>query len=128
MIERRETARRRVCLGGRLRVSLFLPEIECALRDVSLGGARIRLDPGATLPAVVDLIVPCRAETRRARVLWRDGATAGLSFALASPAPAPGVDPGGDILNRLADAETEVVRLRAALALAGGGERPPRVH
>ena len=109
-------------------MSLFLPEIECILRDVSLDGARIRLDPGATLPAVIDLIVPCRAETRRARVLWRDGANAGLGFAAAAPAPAPGTDSGGAILDRLADAEAEVVRLRAALATAGTGERSQRLH
>ncbi|WP_331308405.1 hypothetical protein [Methylobacterium oryzae] len=40
MVERRRTARRRVCLGGRLRVAAFLPEIECTIRDVSLDGAQ----------------------------------------------------------------------------------------
>ena len=43
MIDRRRTARRRVCLGGRVRVAAFLPELDCTVRDVSLDGAGIRV-------------------------------------------------------------------------------------
>lgn len=126
MIERRETARRRVCLGALVRVAAFLPEIGCTLRDVSLDGARIRLAPGTALPARFDLIVPCRGETRRVRVVWRAGDMAGLGFEEAkADAATQDVSPA-DALRRLAESETEVARLR--VALASGGGRPDRLH
>ena len=122
MIERRQTARRRVCLGGFARVAAFLPEIACTLRDVSLGGVRIRVDPSATLPDRFDLVVPCRGQTRRVRVVWRDGDAAGLGF---DDAPSEGAP--HDLLRRLAESEAEVARLRSALK-PDSHDRPDRLH
>lgn len=85
MLERRRTARRRVCLAGHARVATFMPEIACAVRDVSLDGARIRVPPVAALPKRFDLVIPSRGETRRASVAWRAGDLIGLTF---KPAPA----------------------------------------
>lgn len=126
MIERRETARRRVCLGGLVRLAAFLPEIGCTLRDVSLDGTQIRLAPGTALPARFDLIVPCRGETRRVRVVWRADDIAGLGFEEAQADAAQQDASPADALRRLAESEAEVARLRAALASDGG--RPDRLH
>ena len=127
MIERRETARRRVCFGALVRPAAFLPDIACTLRDVSLDGARLRLAPGTTLPHRFDLVVPCRGETRRARVVWRSGDAVGLGFERARRATAPRADGDRDILLRLAQGEAEIARLRTALLRAGEGE-PDRAH
>ena len=127
MIERRETARRRVCFGGLVRVASFLPEIACILRDVSLDGARIRVAPGTALPACFDLVVPCRGETRRARVVWRDGDTAGLGFEDAAADTVSRDVSAADLLQRLGESEAEVARLRAKLAPARGAP-PVRMH
>ena len=122
MVEGRRTARRRVCLGGRLRVAAFLPEIECTVRDVSLDGARVRLPAGAGLPDRVELSVPCRGETRRAFVAWRAGESVGLGFAETRAAAEPEA-----VARRLAASEAEVARLHAAL-LDGNSQEPGRVH
>ncbi|SFL51121.1 PilZ domain-containing protein [Methylobacterium pseudosasicola] len=116
MIERRQTARRRVCLGGRVRIAAFLPEIDCVVRDVSLGGARIGVPVEATLPDCFDLFIPCRNETRRAFVAWRAGAMVGIGFAETRAASEPEA-----LVRRLADSEAKVARLRAALL--GGNDR-----
>lgn len=122
MIERRQTARRRVCLGGRIRIAAFLPEIDCVVRDVSLGGARIGVPVEATLSDCFDLFIPCRNETRRAFVAWRTGATIGIGFAETRAASEPAA-----LARRLADSEAEVTRLRAAL-LGGNDLAPAGVH
>lgn len=127
MTERRETARRRVCYGGLVRVATFLPEIACTLRDVSLEGARIRLAPETALPACFDLVVPCRGETRRARLIWRAGDMAGVAFGDAPADSVTGDVSAADLLRRLAESEAEVARLRAALASAGD-KTPGRLH
>ncbi|MDP4004010.1 PilZ domain-containing protein [Methylobacterium sp. NEAU K] len=122
VIERRHTARRRVCLGGHVRVAAFLPEIDCIVRDVSLGGAKIRVPSTATLPDCFDLFIPCRSETRRAWVAWRDGDVFGIGFDVTTAASEPEA-----VARRLADSEAEVARLRAAL-MAGNGPEPACVH
>ena len=121
MSERRRTARRRVCLGGRVRVAAFLPEIDCTVRDVSLEGARIRVRADSVLPDRFDLFIPCRNETRRACVAWRSGAVIGLAFEGGLAAPEPEA-----LARHLAAREAEVARLRAALR-GGTGPEPGRV-
>lgn len=122
MIERRQTARRRVCLGGRVRTAAFLPDIDCIVRDVSLDGARIGVLPKVTLPDCFDLFIPCRNETCRAWVAWRAGTMIGLGFEATRAASEPEV-----VARRLADSESEVARLRAAL-LSGNDRAPAGVH
>jgi hypothetical protein len=122
MIERRRTARRRVCLGGRARVAAFLPEIDCIVRDVSLGRARIYVSADASLPDCFDLFIPSRDETRRVFVAWRRDTAIGLGFEVPEAAVAPEA-----VAPRLAASEAEVARLRAAL-LAGNGPEPSCVH
>ncbi|MCJ2049014.1 PilZ domain-containing protein [Methylobacterium sp. J-070] len=122
MIERRQTARRRVCLGGLVKVAAFLPGIDCRLRDVSLGGAKIRVSDADTVPACFDLFVPCRGEIRRAVVAWRAGAMVGVVFD-----GTPAVSEPESLARRLAASETQAARLRAAL-LAGNSLEPGCVH
>lgn len=120
MIERRKTARRRVCLGGRVLGAAFLPATDCMVRDVSLGGARIRIPDTVLVPDRFDLLVPCRSETRRVAVAWRAGDVIGLVFE-GPAAPPEAAD------SRLATGAAEVARLRAAL-LSGNSPEPGRVH
>ena len=122
VVDRRRTARRRVCLGGRLRVAAFLPDLNCTVRDVSLDGARIRVPADAALPDCIELFIPCRGETRRAFIAWRAGESVGLGSAETGAATQPAA-----IARRLAASEAEVARLRAAL-LDGNGTPPGRVH
>lgn len=120
--ERRQTARRRVCFGGRVRVAAFLPEIDCVVRDVSLGGAKLGVPPMATLPDCFDLFIPSRNEIRRAFVAWRTATVIGIGFEATRAANTPEA-----IVRRLADREAEVTRLRAAL-LSGNDRMLDCVH
>ncbi len=87
MIERRDVARRRVCLGGLIETAAFLPEIACTIRNVSITGARIRIAEGSILPERVTLRVPIRGECREARIVWREGDAVGLHFESPSKPP-----------------------------------------
>ena len=80
MSERRDEVRRRVCFAGLIETAAFLPTLPCMVRDVSLTGARLKIDAAAILPDRVVLAVPLRGEQRRARVVWRQGEMAGLRF------------------------------------------------
>lgn len=80
MTERRADTRRRVCLGGLIEAAAFMPAIPCLVRDVSLTGARVRIDAGTILPEILILSVPSRAEQRRARLIWRERDQAGFRF------------------------------------------------
>ncbi len=80
MNERRQDARRRVCLGGLIEAAAFLPEIPCTIRNVSLTGAQVRLSSGAILPERIVLTVPMRGEQRLAELVWREGDLAGFRF------------------------------------------------
>lgn len=80
MNERRQDSRRRVCFGGQVETAAFMAETPCMIRDVSLSGVRIRIDPGAILPERVVLHVPLRGECRLARLIWREGDMVGLRF------------------------------------------------
>jgi two-component system cell cycle response regulator len=54
--------------------------MECAVRDVSAGGARLRVaEPGA-VPAEFQLIFQQTGEFRRAKVRWRRGQYVGVAF------------------------------------------------
>ncbi|GJD33740.1 PilZ domain-containing protein [Methylobacterium aerolatum] len=88
MDERRQDARRRVCLGGLIEAAAFLPEIPCTLRNVSLTGAQVRVAPGAILPERIVLSVPSRGEQRLAELVWREGELAGFRFQEAREKPA----------------------------------------
>lgn len=80
MTERRADARRRVCLGGLIEAAAFMPAMPCLVRDVSLAGARVRIDAGTILPEILVLSVPSRGERRRARLIWRERDQAGFRF------------------------------------------------
>ncbi|MCJ2015759.1 PilZ domain-containing protein [Methylobacterium sp. J-076] len=116
MNERRDDARRRVCLGGLIETAAYLPEIPCQVRNVSLAGARLRVAPEAILPERIVLRVPMRNETRLGRVVWRSGDAVGLSFAPDAPTAQDDA-----LADRVKAGEAEIVRLRAALVAASGG-------
>lgn len=55
-------------------------EIDCVIRDMSDGGARIRLEQVRPLPATVRLTIPETGQTRICRLAWQKARHAGLAF------------------------------------------------
>jgi|tagenome__1003787_1003787.scaffolds.fasta_scaffold20285911_2 hypothetical protein len=54
--------------------------VECAVRDVSPGGARLRVSDAGVLPSEFQLVFQQTGEFRRAKVRWRRGQYIGVAF------------------------------------------------
>ena len=80
MSERRQSAHRRVHLGGRAAFEKPNAIDECLVRDLSPGGARITFSGSTPIPDAFALTVHDSGETRAIRVVWRDGLEAGVAY------------------------------------------------
>ncbi len=80
MREKRKQARARVFLGGVIGFNKRRSTLECCVRNLSPVGAFIALESTAVIPDEFDLSIPCRETSLRARLIWRNGEAAGLSF------------------------------------------------
>jgi len=80
MSERRQSARRRVYLGGRAAFEKPNAIDECLVRDLSPGGARITFSGSTPIPDAFALTIRDSVEARPVRVVWRDGLEAGVAF------------------------------------------------
>ena len=114
MGERRGSRRSKSFLRGFVYVSRKRGALACLIRDLSDKGARIIFSDTVTLPDVVDLYIPQREQTLRARVQWRRNDELGLAFTQAERvADAP---PHADeVIQRVALLEAEIASLRALL-------------
>ena len=116
MAERRRSVRKKSFLRGCVYFNKRRSAIDCLIRDISDQGARIIFSGAVNVPDVVDLYIPQKEETIRARVQWRRGDEVGLAFReaettrQASPLPQP-----GDLAQRVAELEAEMTALRRTL-------------
>jgi len=107
--ERRRETRQKSFLHGTIYFNNRRSVIDCLVRDVSPEGARLILSATTTIPNVVDLHIPQRGETLRARVQWRSREEAGIAF---EPAQAPARPAEADLAERVKQLETEVAALK----------------
>ncbi len=92
--------------------------LACLIRDLSDKGARIVFSDTVTLPDIVELYIPQRDQTLRARVQWRRNDEIGLAFPEAErrTRPAPNASPNGiEVVQRVAMLEAEIASLRSLL-------------
>jgi hypothetical protein len=80
MAERRPFVRKRVLLGGVAVYPIRRDGANCQIRDLTASGARITVLHAANLPDQLHLIVVREQLAYEARVIWRKGEEAGLSF------------------------------------------------
>ncbi len=114
MGERRGSRRSKSFLRGFVYVSRKRGALACLIRDLSEKGARIIFSDTVTLPDVVELYIPQRDQTLRARVQWRRNDEIGLGFTETERA-ADASPSATDVAQRLAMLEAEIVSLRALL-------------
>jgi hypothetical protein len=114
MGERRISRRQKSFLRGFVYVSKRRGALACLIRDLSEKGARIIFSDTVTLPDVVDLYIPQREQTLRARVHWRRNDEIGLAFAVADEA-ADTAPTAGEVMQRMALLEAEIASLAALL-------------
>ena len=114
MSERRGSRRSKSFLRGFVYVSRKRGALACLVRDLSEKGARIIFSDQVTLPDMVELYIPQRDQTLRARVHWRKNDEIGLAFT--EPERAPDAQPSAaEIAQRVTLLEAELVSLRALL-------------
>lgn len=80
MTERRQAYRRRALMGGRIRFRVQTATLDCLVRNLSDGGARLVLDNAMWLPEQFDLDIRHRDLRVGARVIWRRLREAGIAF------------------------------------------------
>ena len=113
MAERRNSARQRSFLRGRIQLNNGQIALDCLIRDLSGRGARLIFPEMPTIPDVVELHIPQKEQTLRAHVQWRHGDEVGVTFA-ANAAAAEATDTA-DLAARVAQLEAEVAAMRRML-------------
>src|SRR5580692_7126762 len=108
MSERRNSRRSKSFLRGFVYVSRKRGALACLVRDLSDKGARIIFSDQVTLPDMVDLYIPQREQTLRAKVSWRKNDEIGLAFIEAEQAPADATPSASEIVQRVALLEAEI--------------------
>jgi hypothetical protein len=77
----RRSGRKRMVIPGKLSLGPAAPPLDCLIGDMSVGGARVRVKPGATVPSELYLVHLKEWFAYEARVVWRRGdGNLGLAF------------------------------------------------
>jgi len=105
MAERRRGQRQKSFLRGSVYFDKRTRSLDCLIRDFSEHGARIVFSQNVSVPDAVELHIPQKQKTLRARVQWRHGDEIGLAF--------PDAVRGDDALGlRVAQLESEIAALK----------------
>jgi hypothetical protein len=80
MEERRKTQRSRTYLWGGIAYNNYCTTLNCLVRNLSPDGARIVFSDAVALPVQFDIVIRRSRENRRAQMVWRDEAQAGIQF------------------------------------------------
>lgn len=126
MSERRRSTRQKSFLRGCVYIDRRRGAVDCLIRDISDEGARIIFSDAVSVPDVLELHIPQKEQTLRARVQWRRGHEIGLAFPVPLPARASAT-PASDLAQRVDQLEVEIASLRRVLRrlkgeLTGGND------
>ena len=113
MTERRSGSRQKSFLQGRIFFNNRRTSVDCLIRDFSEHGARLKFSSMTATPDVVELYVPNKDESYRAKVQWRNGDEIGVGFDVdaGSPPLAPGT-PAADWSARIHKLEHDLASLQ----------------
>lgn len=78
--QRRQYPRIRVLKGAQLQFKNKLVSLDCTIRDISVGGARLRLNGPTALPDRFDIRMNGTGDKFPARLMWRRGNEVGVAF------------------------------------------------
>ena len=109
MGERRSSARQKSFLKGQIIFNNRRSVVECLIRDISSDGARLILSQTGIIPDVIELYIPQKEETLRARVQRRADSEIGVAFMVDTAAAAAG---SGDLAERVKQLEAEVAAIK----------------
>jgi hypothetical protein len=115
MTERRVAPRQRSFLHGRIIFNNRRSSVDCLIRDISDRGAKLKFSEAVAIPEVIELFIPSKDETYKARVQWRSGDEAGVEFDAADRVRLHGHDTAvgaaGDLVARIVRLEAEIATL-----------------
>jgi hypothetical protein len=111
MNERRSRARQRSFLQGRIYFNNRRSSLDCLIRDFSDQGAKLTISDSVALPEIVELYIPHKDETYRAKVQWRTGFELGVAFNEQEDSPSI-VPNAPDLAGRVRRLEGEVATLQ----------------
>jgi hypothetical protein len=116
MAERRTVSRQKSFLQGRIFFNNRRTSVDCLVRDFCQHGARLKFSSVTATPDVVELYIPNKDESYRAKVQWRNADEMGVWFETAegSPPLAPGAAPA-DWSARIHKLEHDVASLQRKL-------------
>ena len=119
MQERRKLARGRTYLGGVIAFNRENSTMDCLVRNLSVGGAKISFTNTATVPDEFDLTIKQKGRALLARMVWRRADEAGIVFLNENVAGAP---IPLDWARRLRDCQADNAALRRRVARLSTGE------
>ena len=79
--ESRSGQRRRMLKQGQIVTNLGHSTVDCLVRDISVGGARLKVENGLAVPGQFDLLLVTENSRAPAQVVWRKGTEVGVRFA-----------------------------------------------
>lgn len=86
MVEQRKSARHKTFYGAQISVAALSGwSVDCTVKDLGQGGARIALPARAAIPDSFTLGIP-RRTTEAARLVWHRDGVVGVAFAPQEPA------------------------------------------
>jgi diguanylate cyclase (GGDEF)-like protein len=78
--DRRREARKRVLKRGQIVVPSLGAVVDCTVRNLSIGGAALRIDAPFAAPPEFDLVIAGDGTKRRVRVRWQVGTDLGVEY------------------------------------------------
>lgn len=79
--DNRSGQRRRMLKQGQIVTNLGQSTIDCLVRDISVGGARLKVANGLAVPGEFELLLVSEDARTPARVVWRKATEVGVRFA-----------------------------------------------
>jgi hypothetical protein len=126
--ERRQGVRMRTLISGQVIYNHGQSTLDCQIRTLSGGGAKITAEGASAVPDSFKLFIPSRAMTYAAEVRWRNVNSVGVKFVVAATpdaSPAP-LESSEELLQRLEQENGAlrllVVELRSRLLELGFGD------
>jgi len=80
MPELRRTERIKSFLRAQILFNHRMTTVDCLIKNISAGGAKIDVDQTASIPAEFEIYIPQKNKTHKARMIWRDAHAIGVEF------------------------------------------------
>jgi hypothetical protein len=123
-VKARDAIRSKAFLKATIRFQNRNVTLDCVVRNISLGGARLEIDQTFALPAEFELEIPQRGVVFQCALKWRNEHAAGVKFKDSEPPTTPhstrSIATPDELQRENAELRREVARLGARLREVDG--------